>query len=180
MMRPVSVDCKSEDVLIYADQMYRPWLKREWKPGGRLINFCMLNPSTARKDVNDPTVWGNEVRARRWGYGGMIITNLSDWRATDPRKMKQSIAPVSGENYKYIVQAAEMSEVVVCAWGKDGNYEPWGNGVSMAEAVLGGPLAPYRLHALKLNKDGTPAHPLYLGYELEPFLWREREVTWIS
>ena len=28
-----------------------------------------------------------------------------------------------------------------------------------------------KLHALKLNKDGTPAHPLYLRGDLKPTPW---------
>jgi hypothetical protein len=27
----------------------------------------------------------------------------------------------------------------------------------------------YQLHALKLNADGTPRHPLYVSGDIEPF-----------
>lgn len=167
-MRPVSLDCISEDVISDCGQ-YRPWLKRTWGKGGRFLNFCMLNPSTAKKDVNDPTVYGNEVRARRWGYDGIIITNLNDVRATDPRDMLRHPIPCSAANDRYITIGADQSAMVICAWGKDGSH------LKRAQYVLEHVLCEFKLHALKLNKDGSPAHPLYLGYGLEPFLWKEEQ-----
>lgn len=55
--------------------------------GGRvedLCNFLLLNPSSAAEATNDPTGERCEWRTRRWGFGGLIVTNLHSARPTPP------------------------------------------------------------------------------------------------
>jgi len=56
----------------------------------------------------------------------------------------------------------------VCAWGAHGKYR--GRGAEVLSLLRE---AGCRPHALRVNKDGTPAHPLYLPYSLKPFSMTE-------
>lgn len=123
----------------------------------------MLNPSTADEVANDPTVERCERRARMWGYRRLIVTNLFAFRATDPRDMKAAIDPVGAENDAAILAAAEVSDLVLCAWGTHGNHLRRADRV---RALLDSQRV--RLKCLRMAKGGAPCHPLYLPYELEP------------
>src|SRR6185436_19289757 len=75
-------DCKR-----YRYRLLRRWAYGpNWTPAyaPRTIAFCMLNPSTADEQRNDPTVERCEVRARTWGYDALIVVNLFAYRSTDP------------------------------------------------------------------------------------------------
>ncbi len=141
---------------------YRLW--RLWDTSRPTIAFCMLNPSTADEVKNDPTVERCERRARAWGYGRLIVVNLFAWRATDPRAMKAAADPVGPENFTAIADAVQQSEMFVCAWGSHGKH------LGVGETVLNRlrQFHPGRAHALRMNADGTPAHPLYVPYRLKP------------
>ena len=43
-----------------------------------------LNPSTADENKDDPTIRRCNSFANDWGYGGLCMTNLFAYRATDP------------------------------------------------------------------------------------------------
>ena len=58
------------------DRRYRYALWRVWDHDENLYNFLLLNPSFADEATNDPTIERCERRARRWGFGGLIVTNL--------------------------------------------------------------------------------------------------------
>jgi hypothetical protein len=56
------------------------------------------------------------------------------------------------------------ASLVICGWGKAGGLRDRGKTVLMLIRSVG------RIpHALKLNADGTPQHPLYLPYSKKPF-----------
>ena len=44
----------------------------------------MLNPSTADERKLDPSCTRARNFAEAWGYGGLVVTNVFGWRATDP------------------------------------------------------------------------------------------------
>lgn len=78
---------------------YRYSLRIEWQrdllaQDRGLAQFCLLNPSTANHLGNDPTVTRCCGYARRWGYRGCIVTNISAWRATDPLDMVAAPFPI--------------------------------------------------------------------------------------
>ena len=58
------------------DRRYRYALWRVWDHDENLYNFLLLNPSSADEATNDPTIERCERRARRWGFGSMIVTNF--------------------------------------------------------------------------------------------------------
>lgn len=133
------------------------------------LHFCMLNPSTADEEANDPTVERCERRAREWGYGGLIVTNIFAWRSTDPRALLEIADPIGPENDAVILRAYLAARDTICAWGTHGRKR----GVELVSGALSGRC----LYALALTNDGTPGHPLYLPYTNEPIPYRSAP-TW--
>ena len=146
---------------------WRTLLWRRWDASKPVANFLMLNPSTADERVFDPTCARARAYAERWGYGTLLVTNIFAWRATNPDKMKTARDPVGEGNDAAILSAARRSAIVVCAWGNHGAH------LERAQAVLRLLRnAGVALHALKVNANGEPAHPLYLPGRLRPRPWR--------
>lgn len=143
------------------DRRYRYTLIRRWSSRDDFINFVMLNPSTADEIDNDPTVERCERRARQWGFAGLIVTNIFALRSTDPRALYDAADPVGPDNNRHILDMAQRAALIVCAWGGHGKYR--GRSTDVRRLLSG-----LRLHYLKLNGDGEPAHPLYLPYALLP------------
>lgn len=148
---------------------YRWWLRRVWDApllnDGRfqgVINFVMLNPSTADAEIDDPTIRRCIAYAKSWGYGGLTVTNLYAFRSTDPRELKRATNPVGEWNSRYVREFANDADMTVCAWGN--NAEPY-----HAQEVLGWLLeSSDKVTALRVSKTGQPCHPLYLPGNLEP------------
>jgi len=150
-----------------ACRRWRTLLWRRWDPARPVANFLMLNPSTADEFQLDPSCTRARVYAARWGFGGLIVTNLFAWRATDPDEMKSAREPVGKGNDVAILEAAHEAKLVVCAWGNHGAHLGRSGRVA---ALLND--AGFRLHVLKMNAGGEPAHPLYLSGSLRPQSWR--------
>lgn len=132
--------------------------------GQGLVNFVMLNPSTADDTSNDSTITRCVGYAYAWEYKGLYVTNLSPLRATDPKDMLAAGPEppiIWNENLDWIVKIAHFCDLVVLAYGADGLHE------GRAEKVLAR-LAEEKisLHCLRVNQDGTPGHPLYLRKDL--------------
>ena len=146
-------------------KIYRYTLWRVWDRTLPLVNFVMLNPSTADEVLNDPTVERCERRARKMGYGGLIVTNAFALRSTDPKGLRRIDDPVGPENDHHISVSAAQAALVVCGWGKHCDAVAPGRGNRILQAIHAGGRVP---HALKLNGDGSPQHPLYIGYATLP------------
>lgn len=145
---------------------YRYVLERIWNDDRKpLLNFIMLNASTADEVANDPTVERCERRARMWHYGGLIVTNLFAWRSTDPRQLRDVADPVGPDNDEAIVESAHRAQLVVCAWGNHGRLLDRGEVVRKRINIF------MPLHYLRLTKTGMPEHLLYLSYDLKPKVW---------
>ena len=148
---------------------YRYTLWRRWARDPMDV-WLMLNPSTADAVQNDPTVERCERRSRTMGAGGIIVLNVFAWRSTDPRGLRRVADPEGPLNRAVIrdvcLGASQHGAIarVICAWG--GHGKDRGMELALFLHKSGVPLA-----ALKLSKDGTPCHPLYLPYELQPRLW---------
>lgn len=159
-------------VAVYSDcERYRYLLTRVWDPAGPRALFVMLNPSTATEVQNDPTVERCERRARTLGFGAFRVTNIFAFRATDPREMRAQADPVGPENDRAILDSVDWAAgpraQVVCAWGTHGAHLDRGAAV---ERLLRG--TGRELFHLGLTKAGAPKHPLYIGYDRQPELWR--------
>lgn len=146
------------------DRKYRYSLRRIWRPSGPVCLYIMLNPSTADEQWNDPTVHRCQGRAVAAGFGGFEVCNLFAWRSTDPRVLSRLADPIGDANDFTISAAVRHADLVICGWGKEGRL------LGRGAAVLGLIEREGRMpHALAINKNGTPSHPLYLKLSLEPF-----------
>ena len=155
-------------VAVYSDcQNFRYSLTRVWQDQGRRALFVMLNPSTATEIQNDPTVERCERRARALGFGSFSVTNIFAYRATDPKVMRTRADPVGPENDRAIVGAVDGADQIICAWGSHGMH--MGRGVEVAGLLQA---ARKPLFHLGLTQSGQPKHPLYIGYAVQPVLWK--------
>ena len=148
---------------------WRTLLWRRWNHALPVANFLMLNPSTADERQLDPSCTRARVYAERWGFGGLIVTNLFAWRATDPDEMKAAREPIGRGNDAAILTAAREAALLVCAWGNHGAHR--GRSETVVALLRG---AGIDLHVLKMNGAGEPAHPLYLSGSLQPKVWTAR------
>ncbi len=144
------------------DRRYRYTLTREWRDGPS-VAFCMLNPSTADETANDPTVERCQRRAHMSGFGKLVVVNLFAYRSTDPKVLRLVSNPVGPRNDEAIIGACSAAQLVVCGWGVHGAL--YGRGAAVLAMLREAKIVP---HALRINGDGCPAHPLYIGYETKP------------
>lgn len=145
---------------------YRYWLERVWAKDPECmdkgyVNFIMLNPSTADAEVDDPTIRKCIGFAQRWGYAAMHVVNLFAYRATNPARLKTARDPIGPENDAMIEASVLSADRTIVAWGKMGSWMG-------RDAAVRKLLDPARTFALRLNNDGSPAHPLYIPYDAEP------------
>lgn len=151
-----------------ACRRWRTLLWRRWDSARPVANFLMLNPSTADEQRLDPSCTRARIYAQKWGFGGLIVTNLFAWRATDPAEMKSAHRPVGNGNDAAILSAAREAKLIVCAWGNHGAHlGRSGQVISLLRE------AGIDLHFLKMNACGEPAHPLYLRGSLRPRPWKD-------
>jgi len=145
---------------------YRYRLGRIWSMfNKRFVLWVMLNPSTADEIKNDPTMNRCINFSKAWGYDGLMVGNLYAWRSTDPAALWKADDPIGCENDAHIAEMASQASMIVCAWGGKGKSQRVAEVMQMLKAVM-------PVHALKINDDGSPGHPLYLKEELQPFLYQ--------
>jgi hypothetical protein len=147
-------------------QKYRFSLIRVWDESKPTILFIGLNPSTADAEKDDPTIKKLITYTKAWGYGGFEIVNLFAFRSSDPKYLiglnSTPIAVGSG-NANYLKQAASNHTMIVCMWGNQAKE------ISETITELWAQYFKGRgAHCFKLNRDGSPAHPLYLPGTCKP------------
>jgi len=141
---------------------WRYLLARRWNVKRGTVQFIGLNPSRANEISDDNTVRKCVAFAMRWGYGGMVMTNLFAFIATDPAEMKLAASPVEemeGRNDAAIRRALEASTLVVAMWGNHGAHLGRANAVrSLIQAAA----SHTPVMCFGENASGEPTHPLYL------------------
>jgi hypothetical protein len=134
--------------------------------------FLLMNPSVATEEFADPTLLKTGFFARAWGYGSQLVGNVHAYRATDNGELLLQTDPVGPENDKALLEMAGRAELVVLAFGLPPKpLRARGRDVIKILANAGA-----NLHYLRLTKDGTPGHPLYLPRSLEPIPYPVIEV----
>jgi hypothetical protein len=140
---------------------------------GGVVNFIMLNPSTADDQFDDPTIRRCVGFAKRWGYCGLVVTNLFAYRATDPKDLKALLNTNGGlrmavgeENASHLDREAKMAHAVVCAWGDNCSMLP---GRAKDVTLM---LRFFDLYCIRLSKTGNPVHPVREAYTDAPVLWK--------
>ncbi|NEK42829.1 DUF1643 domain-containing protein [Rhizobium leguminosarum] len=161
------------------EPLYRPELRRIWDNTLPILVVCMLNPSRADHRKNDPTVLALIHFAKLWGYGGILIVNLFDFRSSSPKEMMAHVSPISAENTGYIdgafILARHTNKPVLAAWGTDGKHmdrDAWFTARARHHLV--------DLVCLGLTKDGYPKHPMARGAhriprDQQPILWKSAQ-----
>ncbi len=148
-----------KDAVLSKCRKYRFALWRIWDESKPQVMFIGLNPSTADEIDDDPTLIRCINYAKAWGFGGICMTNLFAYRATEPQDMLTAHAPVGSENDQWLINLSKKAGLVVAAWGNTGTYLNRSSHIKQ--------LIP-NLNYLKLNQSGEPAHPLYLKSSLKP------------
>ena len=148
---------------------YRLW--RRWDFNLSRACWIMLNPSTADASRDDATIRKCIGFTKRLGYGGIEVVNLFAWRATKPADMKRAADPIGPPNDAAIKNAAGSVNfgggVVICAWGTHAGKS--GRDLRVLDILEEIGVDPWVLG--KLNKGGTPPHPLMLPYDTQLQEW---------
>ena len=154
-------------------RQYRYTLWRTWNPELPQIIYILLNPSTADETKNDPTVQRCQQRTLALKeYGGFFVLNIFAFRATKPISLYAMAElgedPIGTENDAEIRRIVEWNSdsMILCGWGKHGNLLERGHNITKMLQSQN-----RELHCFGVNGDGTPKHPLYLPYSLQPTLF---------
>ena len=152
---------KASSAKFSPDRLHRYALWRVWDNSLPVAMFIGLNPSTADEIKNDNTVTKCINYARTWGYGGMIMSNIFAYRATNPEDMKAVPDPVGPDNDKWLLKLAKEAKLIVAAWGNRGEHMDRGKAVREL-------FKNKSMHCLAMNNTGHPKHPLYCKNSLSP------------
>lgn len=138
-------------------QRYSLW--RIWGNRKNCVMFIGLNPSTADEINDDPTIRRVIRFAKDWGYGGVIMCNLFVQVTPNPKELiidtPLEITQWAIANHFY------QTQMYVAAWGNFKEATKRGDEIKNW-------LKP--LYALKINKNGSPRHPLYVPANTKPIL----------
>ncbi|MBA2412695.1 MAG: DUF1643 domain-containing protein [Burkholderiaceae bacterium] len=147
---------------------YRLILTRKWvnlfNSGTRLPNNFVLwigmNPSVADASVDDMTINRCIDFSMQWGFDGLAMMNVCDYRVTDPRGLlAPGIEPRSKGNLPLIRNTAREAKKIVCAWGAlHRDLVHFAVDVETALRADG-----HDLFSLGLTQNGSPRHPSRLA-----------------
>lgn len=144
-----------------------PWrllLRCVWDPERPRLAVVGLNPSTASPSAGpDPTCQRWLAMARRWGFGGLDVTNLYPLRATRAADLRAGRFCIAGHEARVVglfpPGGAELSReelqgagLVLACWGRAPGAPRVG------EEAPGLPLS--KLAYLHATREGWPIHPL--------------------
>jgi hypothetical protein len=152
------------------NKCYRYQLRRTWDETKPHAMFIMMNPSRASLKEDDRSVAKCYRFAKAWGrYGGIYVGNTFAYRATDKKRLSAIADPVDPENDKHLIEMAKLAGIVIFAYGQPGHRRLQAQGLRLAKVLIEKGVKPY---VLKLSKNGTPCHPLYLRKTCEPVPWK--------
>jgi hypothetical protein len=165
----LAIETAASSAVVSECGRYRYELRRIWDASGPLLEFIMLNPSTADASVDDNTIRRCIAFAKRWGYGGIVVRNLYAWRATNPAELVNLEDPVGPENRAYLSRAD--ADCTIVAWGAHPAAVGWWNGYPFGwqPKVIQRPA----LFCLGTNANGSPKHPLYVPSSRTPIQWEQ-------
>lgn len=152
---------------------YRTALFRWWTDGDAFkvfdrdfILWIGMNPSTADHNIDDPTLRRWQSFARREGLKAMVVCNVMDWRATNPRDLLDLPLPVSADNVELIRRYSKDAAKVVACWGAV--HPKLQRHVPRILTALDG----IDIWCLGRTASGFPRHPLYLRSDTPLELFR--------
>lgn len=130
-----------------------------------------LNPSTAAEIIEDNTSRKITGFGRLWGCTSFSMGNLFGYRTAYPTELWAAqaagtdiIGPDNDRHLKDLIES-HKGGIILAAWGaaKKATKRAWE--VSKMLPLFG-------TQCLDINKDGSPEHPLYVGYNepLKPWI----------
>lgn len=147
---------------------YRYELRRALGVSGRgTVVWIMCNPSIANALDDDATIRKVVGFSRRWEFAQAVVVNLYGLRARDVKELGRVRDPVGVLNDRYVGEACAQAERVIVAWGRYDKMPD--DALVRVEAVQR--LVGVGAWMLGVNGDGSPAHPLMLGYNTELRRW---------
>lgn len=165
------ITCYASNAALSPCKLYRHDLRRFWGRAPYCL-WIMLNPSTADASVNDRTICKCMAFSERWGYGGMIVVNLFDYRSTHPEALLKVPQPYSNVNDLYIKGWAAKAEKVIVGWGTYG--EVLNRGLEVGRMLEG---MGKEMWCLYVNEGGQPKHPLYVSGSTELKRWTPKRIV---
>ena len=149
-------------------------------PGGKVVGFCLHNPSTADHIVDDATTRRGIAFATAWGASKLIFVNVWAGVATRPKDLWSLDDPIGPENDLHLQNvAAEVRSsdgLMVVAWGTVSvpakARAAAGKRLQLVEDLLRAEGCD--LLALGVTLSGQPRHPLYLRQTTTPQPWNSR------
>lgn len=152
--------------VIAGDGEFRMALWRIWDASLPIWFMGLLNPSRATHLDTDATVTRQVERVRRRGGGGLVIANADPVRETDRLAAVKRFGRAIDINQAWMRWLAAGCDFHIAGWGPDAIKAGVANHAISA-------LNYHDVYALRVNADGSPGHPLYLGYDVEPVLYRK-------
>lgn len=157
---------------------YRYLLSRDTAvPNSRILLVCMLNPSTADEEKNDPTISRVSRLAENAGYGRLLVLNLLAIRATKPSDIWSHQDSCGEGNWQAWDNALKElnsdRDTISVAWGcapkSRSQLLLFIRALVKASCCLKSWASP--IMTWVENLDGSPRHPLYIraNTELKPY-----------
>lgn len=145
-------------------------LGRDLGIGGKTAALCMVNPSIAGAEVDDPTITKVMGFGARLGIGRWLIVNEHAAVSTDIKGLREIEDTVGPENDAYIEKAFREADLHIVAWGPLAKLPPrcrdrWREVVAIADRVG------CQLLCWGTAQDGHPRHPLMLAYATPLVPW---------
>jgi hypothetical protein len=154
------------------DNVYRYALGRCWAPELPVFDITMINPSTARHDVPDPTMDKVVHYAKQEGCGGILIRNLAALSSSNKKDLLPITTDIVGPRNLEVLALdlcadAYTLHIRVAAWGRFDTQRVRRRLLNPMSYVK----ARGYIHVFGLTKDGEPRHPLYLRNDTRVLLW---------
>lgn len=175
-MPPPAVPAMKRAAVIIGE--HRLELRRVWDQSKPLLVVCMLNPSDADHQKEDPTLWVVIHFAKLWGYGGALVVNLFSLITSSPGEM-MALSPqlsIGDSNDGFIADAIgyarDNGKMLLAAWGNHGAHckrDEWMVRECHRQGV--------DLVCLGTTLGGHPKHPLARGHhrvprDQQPIVWK--------
>lgn len=146
---------------------YRYSFYQQWDASKPNVMFIGLNPTAMDDKQSNPTLKRCINYAQDWGFGGLYVTNLFALLALTPKDLKQAKNPIGQHNDEWLKTAANNCDLIIAAWGNDGDY------LNRGQQLV--TLIP-NLKCLKINQSGQPAHPLYQPKTAMPIDYKNAKI----
>lgn len=157
---------------------WRYELRRIWDKSKPSLVVCMLNPSTADAERDDPTILTLIHFGKLWGFGGLWVVNLFALRTSSPAEMMSTnpLHALGRQNGAFQLDAMqyakEHGKMLLAAWGNHGTHFRQDE-IFTDECLKRG----VDLVCLGTTNSGQPKHPLARGKhriprDQQPIVWK--------